>query len=84
MKMEQAQLTVTKRKAPTRGEKVRDLVVKGAVGLCFTIGIMAACSEGPDGAITWVNFAGLIFLWGAARLSNEAEKKGWVFFNDED
>lgn len=72
------------KKAPSKREKARDTLIKNVVGFGIIIGFLTCACEGPNGEITWVNFAGLAVLGVAAWLANLSEKKGWVFFDDDE
>ena len=74
----------TQKKMLTKREKARDMLIKNVVGFGIIIGFLTCACEGPNGEITWVNFAGLAVLAGAAYLANLSEKKGWVFFDDDE
>lgn len=72
------------KKTLSKREKARDTLIKNVVGFGIMIGFLTCACEGPNGEITWVNFAGLAVLSGAAYLANLSEKKGWVFFDDDE
>ena len=74
----------TQKKALTKREKARDTLIKNVVGFGIIIGFLTCACEDPNGEVTWVNFIGLAIMGGAAYLANLSEKKGWVFFDDDE
>lgn len=74
----------TQKKSLTKREKARDMLIKNVVGFGIIIGFLACACEGPNGEITWVNFAGLAVFAGTAYLANLSERKGWVLYDDDD
>ncbi len=74
----------TQKKTLSKREKARDTLIKNVIGFGIMIGFLACVCEGPNGEITWVNFVGLAIFGGAAYLANLSEKKGWVFFDDDE